>query len=99
MSDTRTKRPPGRSLLYAAGLIAVGFVVLHALGGREGTSVLSGTTPLDGDGLLGVVYAGAYLMLVVVAPILTIASLLRALLERVWPEPPLTGSGSSPADA
>jgi hypothetical protein len=91
------KRQPGIALLYAAGLIALGFVVLHALGGREGTSVLSGTTPLDGDGLLGVLYAGAYLLLVVLAPILTLAWLVRVGLERVWPEP--TGSGSSPSDA
>lgn len=95
------KTPPGRSLLYAAGLIALGFVVLHALGGREGTSVLSGTTPLDGDGFVGVLYAGAYLMLVVVAPILTLASLVRVRLERLWPEAEaeVTGSGSSPSDA
>lgn len=93
-----TRPRPGSALLHAAGLIALAFVVLHALGGREGTSVLSGTAPLDGDGLLGVAYAGAYLMLVVVAPILTLAWFIRGRLERLWPEEP-TGSGSSPADA
>lgn len=87
MSDepTTTRRRPGTSLLVAAGLICAVYLVLHAFGGREATSVLSGTRPLDGDGLLGVAYAGAHLALVALAPVLGIAYVVRRGLERVWP--------------
>lgn len=80
------RRRPGLVLLVPAALICAGYLVLHALGGRPATAVLSGTTPLEGDGLLGVAYAGAHLALVAVVPILAIAFVVRQGLERVWPE-------------
>lgn len=81
------ERRPGLVLLAPAGLLCAAYLVLHALGGREATAVLSGTTPLDGDGVLGVAYAGAHLALVALAPLLAVAFVVRQALERVWPEP------------
>lgn len=86
-ADVTTRRfRPGASLLAAAGLLCAGYLVLHALGGREATTVLSGTAPLDGAGMLGLAYAGAHLLLVAVAPVLALAFVVRRALERVWPE-------------
>jgi hypothetical protein len=79
---------PGASFLAAAALIAAAYLVLHALGGREATAVLSGTGHLDGDPLLGASYAVASLALRVLAPILALASVIRLGLERAWPSAP-----------
>ncbi|MCO5166563.1 MAG: hypothetical protein M9894_09380 [Planctomycetes bacterium] len=68
--------------ISAAGIVVV-YLVLHALGGREATAVLSGAAPLDGRGLLGLLYAGAHLALVALAPVLALAAVVRAGLERL----------------
>lgn len=78
-------RRPGAGLLYAAALIAAAYVLLHTLGGREATAAL--TAPHGPDPLLGLAYVAASLALRVLAPVLALAAVLRAGLERVWPEP------------
>ncbi|MBX3470975.1 MAG: hypothetical protein KF878_29255 [Planctomycetes bacterium] len=70
-------------LAISAAAIVVVYLLLHALGGREATAVLSGAAPLDARGALGVLYAGAHLALVALAPILALAAALRAGLERL----------------
>jgi hypothetical protein len=67
-----------RGFVTAAAVIAVVFGILHALGLRPYTSILSGTAPPGAGGgeavLLGLVYVAAYFACVVAAPVLAIAA-------------------------
>jgi hypothetical protein len=73
-------------LAVRAAWIVVLFAVLHGLGWRDFTSILSGTAP--GESLygvktwLGVLYALAYFAAVIVAPILVIAGALLGVFDR-----------------
>jgi hypothetical protein len=73
-----------RSLFVRATILWAAFALLHALGLRAYTSILSGTAP-TGDPAdlravaLGCAYVVFYFAAVVVAPILTLAAGLLAL--------------------
>ena len=84
-------RPAGW-LGSAICLLAV-FVVLHLLGWRDDMSFLTGTvSPTRADLMIlrGTMYGLSYLAAVIVSPILILAAVLRAILERLLarPEPP-----------
>ena len=68
-----------KGLLLWAGIIALGFLVCHAAGLREYTTVISGTWPTEGGSsvfpvVLGAVYVVAYLAFVLLVPILALAA-------------------------
>ncbi|MCX7010429.1 MAG: hypothetical protein NTY53_24840 [Kiritimatiellaeota bacterium] len=75
-------------LAARAAVLLLGFAIIHALGWREHTTFLSGTTTTaaisrETAAVLGVIYICAYLGAVVVAPILLLASALLAALRRL----------------
>ena len=75
-----------RKLLYElvtpAFLVGL-FLVMHLLGARDHTSVLSGTMPTDGGSALGgVIYLLTWFGAVLVAPILALQAPIYQLLER-----------------
>ncbi len=72
-----------KGLILRAGLITIVYCILHVAGGRHYAAFLSGT-PVGGLGavLLGCSYVVMHVRFVIVAPILAIASLLTAVLER-----------------
>ena len=67
-----------RALLFWATVIMVAFAIVHALGWREFTTVLSGTIPKDNPeaeaAFKGLAYMAAYFAAVLVAPICLIAT-------------------------
>ncbi len=71
-------------LLFAAVALGLLFAVCHTFGWRDHTAFLSGTMPLDGQTVLGIVYAVAYFSVVIIAPILILAAVIFALLLRPW---------------
>jgi len=77
-----------RALLFWATLIMIAFGVVHALGWREFTTVLSGTIPKDNSeaeaAFKGLAYMAAYFATVLVAPICLIATGISYGLERVF---------------
>ncbi len=81
MKKTINTTPRGLFLL-AAVLVGV-FLVCHLLGLRKLTGILSGTIPATETELLGgLVYVLSWFSFVLVAPILTIAGLLRLALSQ-----------------
>lgn len=67
-------------------IIVGAFVVLHLLGGREAMGFLSGSQPVgEGVPLLGAGYFVAWFALVLVVPILAIATALSAACGRIEP--------------
>jgi hypothetical protein len=91
LDDARRRRS---ALAVPFGLVRVAaigvavFAVLHLLGARESTSVLSGTSPGSGTAaFLGAAYAVAYFGAVVGAPVLVIAALIFCGLARCLPSP------------
>jgi hypothetical protein len=81
------------SLLTPSGLIAraalgvLAFIVLHAIGFRAYTTILSGTSPTGEqvayvDMLKMVAYVLSYLFSTILAPILLIAAVLLTVLQR-----------------
>jgi Zn-dependent protease with chaperone function len=78
---------PGAWLGWAALLLAI-FGLLHLLGWRDDTSILSGTlAPGGGDAMIvrGVLYVIAWFAATLVSPILILAAILYAVLERLMP--------------
>lgn len=75
-------------LLLALGvLLGLGYLVLHLQGWRQYATVLSGTFPSgnrDADTLRAFAYIASYFGAVVAAPILAIAAMLLAILERLF---------------
>ena len=76
-----------KAMLSWAGAIVIAFAILHALGWREYTSVLSGTipngsTPVEASAK-ALAYMAAYFGSVLVAPILLITTVIRFGLERL----------------
>ena len=71
---------------WAMGILIM-FAILHALGWREYTSVLSGTIPTGSSpmeaSVKALAYMAAYFGSVLVAPILLIATAIRFGLEKV----------------
>jgi hypothetical protein len=63
-----------KALLVCAGLIALIFLVCHAAGFRESTSVLSGTYTGAGSVTCGLLYVVVNMALVILAPILVIGA-------------------------
>lgn len=77
-----------RDFVRHAILIVVAFALIHAVGLREYTSVLNGTTgSVEMDptyaALLGIVYVFFYLAAILLAPILLIASGFIAAWQRI----------------
>jgi len=76
-----------RMLLSGAILLSLGFLMCHVVGGRECTSVLSGTYPSAGALgefaiLLGLMYAVAYMVVVILVPILILGAGIVWLFDR-----------------
>ena len=81
---TRWKTLPGRRLFEIALGLTVVFVLVHLAGFREHTSVLAGVHAGESWMLFaGVVYLLAYVLVMSVVPILTLAGGLLVL-EGVW---------------
>ena len=85
---TWTKAPllSPKGMIIRGILIAIVFAVCHALGLREHTSFLSGTsasieTSLNTSAILGVTYIASYFGFVILTPILLIAAGIQALLN------------------
>lgn len=79
-------------LLIAAVALGLLFAVCHTLGWRDYTAFLSGTMPLDGQTVLGIVYAVAYFSVIIVVPMLVLAAVIFSVLlqlgRRGWrPDP------------
>lgn len=71
-------------------VVALPFLVLHAIGAREATSILSGTPPDDGpigagDAWMGGAYVLAWFVAILAGPILALAGGLLAIWDRVSP--------------
>ena len=77
-----------KGLLLRAAVIAAAFLVVHAAGLREYTSVLSGT-PASGSLpeafalAAGIAYATLYFGFVLLAPLLVLAAVILVLLARI----------------
>ena len=77
-----------KGLLLWAGIVALGFLVCHAAGLREHTTVISGTSP-TGDVhsvlpiALGAVYAVVYFAFVLLVPILILAAAIFLALQLI----------------
>ncbi len=76
-------------LVARAVILFLAFVLLHAMGFRHYTTVLSGTSPTGGPvGMFEVIVATTYMVsyfgVTVAAPILLIASLVLNLLQRLY---------------
>lgn len=81
---------PVRPLTWTTIAVLIGtvFVVLHLLGWRSDTSIISGTVPMEGVAgemaiMRGVAYALVWFTFIIVSPILLIAAVLRAVFVRV----------------
>jgi hypothetical protein len=76
-----------KAMVSWAAAILITFAILHALGWREFTSVISGTIPRGASSMEASVkalaYMAAYFGAVLVAPILIIAAAIRLGLEWV----------------
>ena len=88
-----------KGLLVRAGLIALFFLLCHAAGLREYTSIVSGTSPTGDVGdIFSVALAGLYLVAyvaaVLVAPIMLLASAIFTALQLLAPtqKPPPAGT-------
>lgn len=76
----------------ALGMTAV-FLLLHLFGGREYVGVLSGTLEGGQSGLLfGLAYALSWFSAVLLAPVLLLAGLAKAVLSRLVHFPSPSGS-------
>jgi len=78
--------PPWVALLVIAAALVAVWGAMHLAGWREHTGVFSVVVP-TGTGqetalVKAVVYAGAYLLLVLVVPVLALAALFLGILER-----------------
>jgi hypothetical protein len=77
-----------RALLFWATTMLIAFGIVHALGWREFTTVLSGTIPKDNTeaeaAFKALAYMSAYFATVLLAPILLIAAALNRLIERLY---------------
>lgn len=70
-----------KGLFLCAGLIVVVFLVCHAAGGRESTSVLSGTYAGASSVASGLAYAAVYMGFVILAPIMVVGAGVLFLLD------------------
>jgi hypothetical protein len=71
-------------LLFRAAAIAAAFLICHALGLRQYTTIASGTAPVAFGGqsvgaALGILYIASYFGFVLLAPVLVLAAGLLAL--------------------
>lgn len=73
-----------KGLLICAALIALVFLVCHAAGFRESTSVLSGTYTEASSVKSGLVYAAVYVGFVILAPIFVLGAGVLFLLDVVF---------------
>lgn len=77
-----------RALLFWAVTILIAFGIVHALGWREFTTVLSGTIPKDNTeaeaAFKALAYMTAYFATVLIAPICLIAAALSLVIERLY---------------
>jgi hypothetical protein len=76
------------AIAIADAVIVLLFGALHAAGGREAVSVLSGTFDSVPDTALGLAYVLAWFALVLVVPITLLALILEAMYVRIrsrWP--------------
>lgn len=71
-----------RLLAGLAAAIVLCFLLLSLAGGKEASAALSAPAPAS-TALLGLMWVAAHLGLVIVAPVLALASALRLLLERL----------------
>ena len=77
-----------RGLLLRAAALTVLFLIVHAAGLREYTSVLSGTSPTGirmdvWGGVLGVAYVALYFGFVLLVPVLALAAGVFLFLQRL----------------
>jgi hypothetical protein len=76
-----------RALLFWAATILIAFGIVHALGWREFTTVLSGTIPKDNTeaeaAFKALAYMTTYFATVLVVPTLLIAAALNPALARI----------------
>lgn len=76
-----------RALLFWATVIVIGFGIVHVLGWREYTTVLSGTIPSGNSeaeaGFKALAYMMAYFSAVLLSPIFLIAAGFTMLIERL----------------
>ena len=81
---------PKGYLLWASAF-ALLFLVVHLLGFREATSVLSLTVPegmtIDRASLYAGFYLILYLLFTLVCPVLVLAAGIQAIILRLWKEP------------
>jgi hypothetical protein len=73
-----------KGLLIGAVLIGLVFLVCHAAGFRESTSVLSGTYTGAGSVKSALVYAAVYMGFVILAPIFVLGAAALFLLDVVF---------------
>jgi hypothetical protein len=73
-----------KGLLIGAVLIGLVFLVCHAAGFRESTSVLSGTYTGAGSAAPGLAYAVVYMGFVILAPIFVLGAGVLFLLDVVF---------------
>lgn len=78
---------PGALLVYAA-LLALPFLVAHLAGWREYTGILSGTLASAGlaaevQALLGLGYAAAFMIAVILAPVFVLAAGVQFILSKL----------------
>ncbi len=86
----------GRFHLLLAATLAITWIGLRIVGGREQVSALSGTSPATaGAQILGLFYVLIHVATVGLAPILVIAAGLRAIVAR-WASPPDETAGNDP---
>ncbi len=74
--------PEARLLAGLAAAIVACYLLLSLAGGKEASAALSAPAPAN-TALLGLMWVAAHLGLVIVAPVLALASAVRLALERV----------------
>jgi hypothetical protein len=76
-----------RALLFWAATILIAFAIVHALGWREFTTVLSGTIPKDNTeaeaAFKALAYMSTYFATVLLVPTFVIAAALNPLFARI----------------
>jgi len=82
MTPSRLRPLSPFGFLVAAALIAACYGAAHLAGLRDDTSVLSGTAP-SGSAARGLLYVALHFAFVLAAPILALAALLLAAVERL----------------